>query len=200
MNDGKSQTWFYYASTLADELEIDYVGKIDLDTMLYLDKFFAFKEIHLPPSPYTNYILVGKLVDKDTWAVSKPGNRFPKAFRANEEMVLKNVFNNHIYAQGGCYIMSTDLVNGVVRVANNVPRDDYFEQVEDHDVTTMAFISTVVKEDPNYAATMSLKQMTILSLFWRHPVKRNRKTWAVEWNDENSRMKAILQNRVSKRS
>lgn len=51
MNDGKSQTWFYYASTLADDLGIDYVGKLDLDTMLYLDKFFASKEMHLPPAP-----------------------------------------------------------------------------------------------------------------------------------------------------
>jgi hypothetical protein len=198
MNEGKSQTWFYYASSIADDLGIDYVGKIDLDTMLYLDKFFGFKDMHLPPAPYNNHILVGQLVDKDVWNVEKYGKRFVTDFWEKEKLVLEHLLPSyHIYAQGGCYLMSTDLVNGVVRVANTVPKENYFEQHEDHDVTTMAFISTVMKEDPNYAATMSLKQMTTLSVFWKHPMKRRRKNWAVAWRNERQRMERILRNMVS---
>ncbi len=177
---------------------IDYVGKIDLDTMLYLDKFFGFKEMHLPPAPYNNHILVGQLVDKDVWNVQNYGKRFVTDFWEKEKLVLEHLQPSyHIYAQGGCYILSTDLVKGIVRVANTVPKENYFEQHEDHDVTTMAFISTVIKGDPNYAATMSLKQMTTLSLFWKHPVKRQRRSWSAVWRNEKKRMERIVQTMVS---
>jgi hypothetical protein len=201
MNEGKSQTWFYYASTIADALGIDYVGKIDLDTLLYLDKLFGFKEMHLPPAPYNNHILVGQLVDKDMWNIDLYGKRFPGKFWPKEKLVLDHLQPPyHMYAQGGCYIMSTDLVKGVVRVANTVPKENYFEQHEDHDVTTMAFISTVLKDDPNYAATMSLKQMTTLSLFWKHPVKRDHIRWSRIWKNEIRRMGRNVNNVASKTS
>ena len=41
MNQGKSQTWFYYASCIMDKLSFDYIDKADTDTMLHLDKFLS---------------------------------------------------------------------------------------------------------------------------------------------------------------
>ena len=55
MEDGKSQTWIAYASSLADEYNIDYIVKQDSDSMLILDKFFEFIDGSLPASPYNHH-------------------------------------------------------------------------------------------------------------------------------------------------
>jgi hypothetical protein len=69
MNLGKSQTWFYFASTITSDpkLDFDYVGKMDTDTMPYLDKYFEFADNHLPPSPYNLRMMVGIFSNKAWW-------------------------------------------------------------------------------------------------------------------------------------
>lgn len=62
----------------------------------------------------------------------------------------------------------------------------YAEQHEDHGISAMAFINTVT-EDPSYAATISLKQMTAINLFWKHPLRRDHKKWGAVWNAEKER-------------
>ena len=136
---------------------------------------------------------MGQLVDKDMWNIDVHGKRFPGQFWEKEQLVLGNLSPPyHMYAQGGCCIMSTDLVNGVVRVANTVPKKNYFEKHEDHDVSTMAFVSTIIEGDPNYAAAISLKQMTTRSLFWKYPIKREHRKWKGYWKHEMWRMCEIV--------
>lgn len=69
MNDGKSQTWFYFASTvMSDEyLGFDYVGKMDTDSLVYIDQYFRFADSYLHPSPYNQRTMAGILSNKSEW-------------------------------------------------------------------------------------------------------------------------------------
>jgi len=51
MEDGKTHTWFRYASTLTQVLGVDYVGKMDSDTWLDIERFIEFMDNDLPPAP-----------------------------------------------------------------------------------------------------------------------------------------------------
>jgi hypothetical protein len=68
MNEGKSQTYLYYASTLMDKYSgIDYAMKCDADSILHLHDFLKFAHLHLPPKPYNTGVYVGALRDKAYW-------------------------------------------------------------------------------------------------------------------------------------
>ena len=68
MNQGKSQTFLYFASTLMDKYDgIDYAMKCDADSILHLHVFFTFAYHHLPPKPYNTGIYAGAIRDKITW-------------------------------------------------------------------------------------------------------------------------------------
>jgi hypothetical protein len=41
MKEGKSQTWFKYATTVLDHHYFDYIGKTDVDTLLYPSSFLS---------------------------------------------------------------------------------------------------------------------------------------------------------------
>jgi hypothetical protein len=49
------------------KLNFDYVGKMDTDTMPYLDKYFDFAEDHLLPAPYNLKTMVGLFSDIPWW-------------------------------------------------------------------------------------------------------------------------------------
>jgi hypothetical protein len=67
MNDGKSQTWLWYGSQVAEEYEIDYIAKTDTDTLIYLDQYFDFARNSLPPRPGNRQVMAGFLCDKWWW-------------------------------------------------------------------------------------------------------------------------------------
>jgi Galactosyltransferase len=136
MNDGKSPTWFYYAGTIVDKYGLEYVMKIDTDSLLYLDRYFNFAESSLPPAPYNTRILAGAPVDKSWWNMEKDHSK------KSEPYFNKHYSSMHLYAAGQMYIMSHDLVNGVAHVAaNDEDMIKYTEGHEDHDVSTMAFLA-----------------------------------------------------------
>ena len=61
MNQGKSVTWFKYASSLvAQGHKIDYVGKMDSDTLPNTNRFVKWVERKLPPAPFNRRIYGGK--------------------------------------------------------------------------------------------------------------------------------------------
>jgi hypothetical protein len=51
MNEGKSESWFKHASTLADKMGFDYIAKTDTDTVVHPLGFFRFVNSKLQPSP-----------------------------------------------------------------------------------------------------------------------------------------------------
>jgi uncharacterized protein (DUF488 family) len=51
MNDGKSQTWFRYATMVLENHYFDYIGKMDTNTLLFPDKFLNETFDRLPPFP-----------------------------------------------------------------------------------------------------------------------------------------------------
>jgi hypothetical protein len=51
MQDGKTQTWFTFAASLTSEYNIDYVAKMDTDTLLDVRLLIHFVETSLPPTP-----------------------------------------------------------------------------------------------------------------------------------------------------
>lgn len=72
MNEGKSQTFFYFASLILEEYGLDYAMKFDADSILHLHDFFLFAHNHLPPLPYNVNIFAGALRDKAGWPPGKP--------------------------------------------------------------------------------------------------------------------------------
>ncbi|KAL3910693.1 MAG: hypothetical protein SGILL_007594, partial [Bacillariaceae sp.] len=168
MNDGKSQTFFYYASTIMEKYQntatpIEYAMKLDADAILHLHDFFMFAHEHLPPSPWNVNIFTGALRDKAGWAK----DMHPQADLARYESYWGNEFDGvHLYLAGQCYLMSYDLCKFVAEEApfskTRIGKGGYLEGHEDHDVSAMVYHSPT----PIHMITIGKSQR-----FWEHPVK-----------------------------
>eukprot|EP00797_Seminavis_robusta_P001191 Sro1074_g238300.1 n/a (322) ;mRNA; r:19572-20537 len=185
MNDGKSQTWFKYAAMLMQQYDLDYAGKMDSDSLPYMDKFFSWAHTYLPPPPYNAGILAGVPIDKLWW---QSRSKAQMALDETEDF-FKNSFGKvfHLYAAGQCYILSRDLVHTVVLEAPH--SHAYQEGHEDHDISAMAFHSS---------KPISFHFLNLQQQFWRHPVKRYKKKvryWRTLWHNENVRLKEVLRQR-----
>lgn len=157
MNEGKSQTWMYYGSKIAEEYDLDYVTKCDADSLLHLHEFFQFAYKHMPPAPYNKHVYIGALRDKAYW---------PRHTTEQERIRYESYFGNqyegvHLYVAGQIYIMSTDLARFIGEEALK-NKCSYCEGHEDHDISAMAFHSP----EP-------IKLMVVgrSHRFWEHPVK-----------------------------
>jgi hypothetical protein len=75
MNEGKSQTFFYFASLEMEKYGIEYVMKCDGDALLHLNEYFSFANRNLPPSPYNTNIYAGALRDKANWLPHLPKDK-----------------------------------------------------------------------------------------------------------------------------
>mmetsp|Transcript_20254 Transcript_20254/g.49672 ORF Transcript_20254/g.49672 Transcript_20254/m.49672 type:complete len:208 (+) Transcript_20254:670-1293(+) len=176
MNEGKSESFFYFASTLMKQHDIDYAMKFDADASLLFHKFLLFAKKELPPAPYYRRILAGILRDKDRWKTPDD----PAVYRKKEGYWIQEYDKVHVYLAGQCYLLSRDLVEWVVEEA---PRSsDYREGHEDHDLSAMAFHSP--------------KSLTLLIIpkkhrFWEHPVK-GKPRWLGILKREKARMKGEI--------
>lgn len=120
MEDGKSQTWIAYASSLADEYNIDYIVKQDSDSMLILDKFFEFIDGSLPASPYNHHTFASIMLMCQP-NHNKDCSGYKKKFEGPSSMVRK--FGNfHVYGQGQFYLMSSDVARTVKETAKRQQR------------------------------------------------------------------------------
>jgi len=168
MNEGKSQTWFYFAGKKAEEYEIDYVAKQDTDTLPYLEQFFDFVDNSLPPYPYNSRTLVGMVLDKKQhWELWKEERK------PSEDFFWNNYNSVHMYAEGPFYLMSTDLCATVAKVGSKglgVAAEGH----EDHDVSAMAFIGL----DKYPIRLVPLPKVEHPSKFFKHGIKIERLGWA----------------------
>ena len=186
MNEGKSQTWFYYGGIVSKELNIEYVGKMDTDSLPYLDKYFDFADNTLPPFPYSTRVLAGTIVDKQWW---------PK--KSDKENDIKEAYFNkrystlHLYAAGQMYIMSQDLAEGVGEVCSNLNETrTYSEGHEDHDVSTYAFMA--LRDSMDYPIKLII--IALDNPWWRHETKLRYgvRKWRKSWDEEIVRMRKII--------
>ena len=93
MNEGKSQTFFYFASLIMEEFGLDYAMKLDADSILHLHDFLLFAHTHLPPAPYNTNIFVGALRDKAGW----PTYLEPKDINRKESFWGNEFEGVHLY-------------------------------------------------------------------------------------------------------
>lgn len=78
MEEGKSSTWFNYATIIMNANDIDYAIKCDSDTYVRVDKFFNVSTEHLPRGASRTY------AGKTTWSFHR----------------------NHAYMEGQFYVVS----------------------------------------------------------------------------------------------
>ncbi len=87
MEDGKSPTYMKFAAEIAKEYGIDYISKIDDDSVLSPDLLFQFINDDLPIAPYNRRMYGGSPVP--SWG------------------------HNHVYVSGQFYFVSADLAHYV---------------------------------------------------------------------------------------
>lgn len=165
-DEGKSQTFLYFASRVMAEYKIDYVMKVDSKTALDVEAFFSFADNTLPPFPYNTNIIAGALRDKYFW--TKP--------RASSDMNRLEGFwgtehdGNHLYYDGQLYLLSFDVTKFVVEEAlfakTRIGFGGYIEGSEAHDIPSMAWHSP----KPIHVIALTKSQR-----FW---------TWPIESYDE----------------
>lgn len=186
MEEGKSQTWFYYASMQAELYGIEYVMKVDTDSLLYLDRYFEFAHWGLPPSPYHEGIIAGQPVSKNKW---KPEKLSPE----KERHFGKYYGGTHTYVAGQLYILSRDVAAGVARIASSGSAKTYLEYFEDHDISLMAFMNQVADGEDH---PMRFIMIQSHRPFWNHPVKIKHgvNKWKRFWTAEMKRIQQIVWN------
>mmetsp|Transcript_9662 Transcript_9662/g.20936 ORF Transcript_9662/g.20936 Transcript_9662/m.20936 type:complete len:411 (+) Transcript_9662:226-1458(+) len=172
MNDGKSQTWFYFGSKMAKlfektETPIDYVVKFDSDSILKLHDFLEFAHTKLPPPPYNKNIFAGALRDKGPWYFKDSKLGHVQSDMARYESHWGIEYDGvHLYLAGQCYLMSVDLAAFVAEEAPfskmRVAKGGYLEGHEDHDIAAMVYHNP----SPITLITIGKSQR-----FWEHPVK-----------------------------
>ena len=177
MNEGKSQTFLYYATVVMEEFGFEYAMKLDADAMLHLHDFFRFSNNNLPPAPYNTNILAGAMRDKAYWPKGDP-----KELSRKEGFFGQEFEGVHLYMAGQMYILSYDLAKFVAQEApasrHRIAEGGYLEGHEDHDISAMAFHS----ETPVHVVTIGKSQR-----FWEHPVKGQRR-WERIVTRETTRM------------
>lgn len=167
MNEGKTPTFFHWASGVARELEIDYVMKCDSDSFLRWNALWRFLYKELPwPRPETGVpsTLLGAFRHKAYWTTFADETMWQKEWYAGM----------HLYLAGQLYLISRDVSKAMVVEARKWYTSEttnisfaapYFAGHEDHDATSM------IQQNPEAIQRwMSIPKHTI---FWEHPVKGN---------------------------
>ena len=155
MNHGKTPSWFHYASTLLDR-KIDYVAKLDLDTLVSIPQLLTFinDELPIPNQRAPPRVFGGLLMD----------------FHAcgGYQVVCKPV-KGKVYMSGQFYFVSYDLVQHQSRWRTN----DTFISREHEDLSFGIQI---------WAYPHPIKFIAFNPhLFWRHGCK-NETLWMDRYN------------------
>ena len=115
MENGKSVSYFKYASSLTNLYGIDYIGKTDSDSLFEMKFFYELLEAELPPKPYNRRMYGGP-----AWG---------------------NFDTSGVYAAGQFYFMSADLADYVSNVLTPEQRKKMTSSkpTEDMDMGTFVY-------------------------------------------------------------
>ena len=155
MNHGKSPTYFKYAASIADNYRLDYIAKIDDDTVMSIPLLLEFID-SLPPWPHNIRIYGGLMVVAHKRAKEVPKSSTTPAAASKEESMISN-----LYAQGQFYYMSRDLAH---YIGYEMPAEKWHQlNIKIEDGTIGAYIAT----HPRPITLIN----HYLKVFWYHPAK-----------------------------
>ena len=142
LEDGKSQTFFKYASMIvAKDVPVDYIGKIDSDTLLFVPEFLDFCKQNLPRRPHNRLVYGGN--------PHLAGSCDP-AVNDTHPCPLELV--GEVYMGGSFYWMSPDLADFIS--SDRVPRAKLAIRHEDVDVGNFIFTYSQVYKDAPWNTTI----------------------------------------------
>jgi Galactosyltransferase len=171
MNEGKTPTWFHYASQISNQFDLDYVMKTDSDTLIVMDQFLDFINDYLPP--HGKRVYVGVLADKAFWDRTRYGD--------NPSTVdfLRKASKVQVYAKGELYILSKDLAEWVASRSLLTGRwRPWVERIEDHDLGLWVF---------QYPEPIVYIRIQPHQKFWIHPAKHYT-IWNLFMNRESRKL------------
>ena len=154
MEGGKTPTYLKWAYSASELHGLDYVSKIDDDSVMWTPLLLDFIEQELPPAPYNKRIYGGHLVNSNKKLYQHPSR-----------------IQSHLYAEGQFYWMSSDLAG---YITHELPLRKRFEislHIEDLDVGSFIASHPYPIKYVNNARFM----------FWAHPRKEEEEfkaSWA----------------------
>lgn len=162
MDFDKSPTWLGYASSIMQDMEIDYVAKLDTDTLPLLDLYFRFVSQELPSPAGSRRIMAGILADTVTFF-----NHIPQQHYRDRAHYMKQKFGSippHYYFRGEFYLLSKQLAKDAYETyVTNFPEfPNWTRRHEDQIVSALVFTS----QGPVTTVLLAKSEA-----FWKHPVK-----------------------------
>jgi hypothetical protein len=180
-NDGKTQTFLYYAyrDVMGDGLDlnsplIEYCMKISPNAFFSLDGFLKFALEELYPAPFHRGVMVGALRDKAYGMSSDDGRISREAFIQSKDKDgprLESYWGHeysgvHLYMSGQLFMLSYDLIAFVLTEVplsrERIAPGGYVVGHDGHDISSMALHSPT----PLHIITISKSQR-----FWTHPLR-----------------------------
>lgn len=148
MNEGKTPTWFAYASTLKD---IDFIVKSDMDTMVDVTLWLSFATSYLSSLPIHQRIYAGRMVD------------FWKCHEATRSSACSQnrgrSKNAKVYAMGQFIMLSSDLAQQYRKLYPTTSRTGLHEDMD---------VGEVVRTLPPFVRFLPIHNDDI---FWIHKIK-----------------------------
>jgi Galactosyltransferase len=157
MNEGKSQTWFKYASQIVEQYDFDYAIKADTDTYVVMDLFFDFANQHLPVRG--SRIFAGFLNDAAYWLGTRP-NPYGNDEPSTQQFLSSRSSMVHLYMLGQFYILSKDLAKWVS--SKTFVNEKWYQKIEDYDMRMRVF---------DFPEQIHLVRIQPHQVFWVHPAK-----------------------------
>lgn len=145
INGGKSQSWFQYASKIAEKYNFDYVAKADDDTVMNVPLLVNFLD-DLYPAPYNLRTYGGLFV--------------AAVYQSNYRNIGDGKLIHTLHAQGQFYYMSQDLAKYI----GDMPVEEWVKyKTPDEDSTIANYINT-------HPRPLNLIN-NYHEIFWFHPCK-----------------------------
>ena len=133
-----AQTVLYYLSQqgMVESLGIDYILMIQSTITLDFHRFRRIMHAQLVPPVATHHILMGQLRDK-----AEPPYEFRSSYDIrNESFFSKNYDSIHLYLGSDCFLLSSNLIPGIIQQARSPDARVYMEQHLGHDLSTLAYM------------------------------------------------------------
>jgi hypothetical protein len=183
LEDGKSQTWFKYASMVADVFPVDYIAKVDSDTLLFTPTFLKFAYRRLRRNK--EYVYGGIAMDEYSCDPN-----------ITEDHSCPLPLTGPLYMSGEVYFMSPDLAKCIT--SSQVNRSSLTIRHEDVDIGNFVHSCPeelrIVKIDRSkvlrnrmYNADWDASKKFFTGTFWGHSLASSggyfkyshhiRKTW-----------------------